>query len=331
MPASMPTQPKLIATPALLTAARERLAAKDPVALAFLAEAKRNMPVGYYGGSDLIWNLALAWQLTGDATFADRAIALAFDEVALGPANWSADSGFRSRNRLPALAIGFDWCWDRLSAAQITALTDYMRGWVDWIWKSGYHRANPEGNYFWGHVWGTMAVACALNDPDLLTLAEMKWKLLWSYLNTDAKGGWLHDGTSYGCGMVTNLCLAAAAYQSVKGLTLFSPPVDDLIRCRVASTLPDLKGVVPFGDQADSAKEKWTDGDLLGVRIYQAFAKEEVPQAQNWLAAVSPFSLRYYWLEWAKVLFPSSGDASLVSFPDFYVAPGAGYVVARSR
>ena len=118
---------------------------------------------GYgYNGSDwqsMLETLGIAYQVTGNPTYASKGIELIDYIASLGVAGTLApaaiDSGFPSRSAIYGLAIGYDWLHERLTAKQKAAVAQALNIWFDWFTRAAFENNGPAyGNYFGGHLLG---------------------------------------------------------------------------------------------------------------------------------------------------------------------------------
>lgn len=165
------------------------------------------VPMGNAYQGDLqfqrVASFALCYQVSGNATYAQKAIALLttndcanLSEATYGCSplyfsQYSTDSGYGIRNYVPALAIAYDWLYDYMGNTAVSvsdlsattlrgALIQRMNGWLDWYAKSGYCRIGdgncvaasgtynglPIANYFSGYLLGQVVAAVAIGSDD---------------------------------------------------------------------------------------------------------------------------------------------------------------------
>ena len=109
--------PRIWLTPTVLAHLRAQAAANSPrwLALKHVCDSS-STPTWDVG----IYNYALAYQISSDPSYADRAIALMQLSVNDGMRAITGDSGYQARNLLPGMAVGYDWCYPRLTPPQRT-------------------------------------------------------------------------------------------------------------------------------------------------------------------------------------------------------------------
>ena len=117
---------------------------------------------GYYGGvySEAIRHLGLVYKLTGNTVYSDKVIEVMQTMVdTVDVSVIKGDSGYGIRNYGPAMAIGYDWCYEQLSEDLKTGAYQRLNEWLDWYANGtpeyptpGYQNNGPAlGNYFSGY------------------------------------------------------------------------------------------------------------------------------------------------------------------------------------
>jgi hypothetical protein len=186
-------------------------------------------------------NYALMYQLTGNAAYGNRAIAIVeylFGHPYSGYTidTWiSFDWYYTDRYLVPPVAIVLDWCWDIMSTDQRNTFISQLDRWAasmmtgdPWAWNE------PSGNYFFGHTWALLTIAYAIYghtataqtylDRALLMLGEgIKYakgeETIWDFMGNytgRAKGGLWNEGTSYGCVDNEFICASILAVRSAE-------------------------------------------------------------------------------------------------------------------
>jgi hypothetical protein len=118
------------------------------------------------GWYDAFRYLGLAYAVTNNSVYATKALQLIDHINSLTAAGIvspeAADSGYPSRYAALGLALGFDWFYNSLSAAQKAATSATLNYWYDWYVTSAYlNTPHPEGNYWGGHQVGFGAAGLA--------------------------------------------------------------------------------------------------------------------------------------------------------------------------
>ena len=185
--------PRIWLTPGLLSVLNTKKVANDPDWLALKARAdlyktytvpaydrsacsSKQLCYTYEGSGwyDAMLTLALAYQITGDASYAAQAKAVLV--AANAPYKNSGDltpitldSGYPTRFVLPVLAIGYDWLYDYLDTTTKTDTINTIN--AAYTWFSGgsppYAYNGPAyNNYFGGHMLGFGLAADATDGDD---------------------------------------------------------------------------------------------------------------------------------------------------------------------
>lgn len=375
------TRPRIWLTPEIMAKKSLEAIPTNPDWMALYNEAVLELDPNRYGGMDNTINLAFVWQITGEARFADAAIAHVMTAVAKGPAAYSRDSGFDSRNVLTNMAVVYDWCHARLTPEQKTAIRAHIEGWCDWLlqpvapglsaeemvanlahmrgwigipeppsapahpedteWRVPgavpYNVNAPQGNYWMGHVLGLWLAALSLGEDspkaaDYLAAAKSKWVTQGlPYFEVRAKGGFVHDGTSYGAGTLFRMVFALEAHRTATGEDLMTPWVSEALTCKVHMCSPDNKFRVPFGDQSGNMKHGLTSYDIMPFLIYQSVRPNDplAPILRDWIGRVRPTATLFWFARWVDFMWPVVGPSAPM-IDTFWYAKGAGYATSRT-
>lgn len=142
-----PGHPRIYLTPAKLATLQARAVPSNPRWTQLLAEA--DDPDGEMHAK------ALVSQVTGQASYCDQAIAAA-EALMADPGDYSTKSG--------DLALVYDWCYSRLSAAQRTEFVDYFNAWGD---ETHANDSSGWGNYWprWGYSYALVGLAAYGDSP----------------------------------------------------------------------------------------------------------------------------------------------------------------------
>jgi Right handed beta helix region len=229
---------------------------------------------GYgYEGSDwqtTVQTLGLAYQITGKQTYAAKGIQLLDYIASLGAAGMTApeaiDSGFPSRTTIVALAVGYDWFYDRLTSDEKLTAIRALNVWFDWFRKFAFEKDGPAyGNYFGGHVLG-FGLAGYATSPDNPRGAEIV-KAIRALFDTEVgkaftsggfAGGYPAESYTYGANHFERLLLYMLATKTATGEDLFAKT--DYAQRMARNLLYNLKpNRWQTSDEADFA------GDFTGV------------------------------------------------------------------
>ena len=341
-------RPRLLLAPADLANLKAKAAANSAP-----WRALKSACDGYLGSIDpydvSIPQYALAYQVTGDTRYSSKAIQLMEAKVALGLAAVTRDSGYDARSTLPALALGYDWCYDRMTIDQRSRIRAGMEADADWVWPEtnparadGWAVRFPGNNYHSGFL-ATWMIGLALSGDspkaaNYITQARRRWQdEVLPYLAKYGKGGWLLDGSNYGPGSAYRWLLYLAAHKSATGEDLiqgFAWP-GEWVQSKLAVTMPDMRHQLPSGDQ--SRVSDATFGDLDRSSVLVALATCNLPAAitgpaRTWLDTISVPVIRNRADQWQEFLFsPEDVPATpLTAAHGSSFHPSAGIVTMRS-
>lgn len=325
-------RPRLFFTPELLAAKKAEAAALTPRWKSLVAVTKAAFTET---SKDWVPNLALCYVITGEARYARRAYTLLKVVTDQGMVKFTADSGKPAAELMLSAALVYDWCFDQLAETEAINLAARMQAWEDWIWTP---RDKPWGvdapwdNYFHGFTLATWLYGLALGVDAAVNVARDKWlnrALPW--LQTEAAGGFLQEGTNYGCGSLVSILMQLAAHKTATGEDLLPGWTDKAMTAKVHQTAPDFIAKAAFGDQASSYPAKHSDTDRIAFLLGLRFA--DVPADRFWLDTIKPNLNTRGQDFWQEFLFYRTDLVALDYtqwVPTFWVASGAGYLSTRS-
>ena len=195
---------------------------------------------GYQGSGylDAIVNLGVCYQVqkTLDPSRADPYGKKVVDILtkmseSTGPHSVSPlrDHGYGIRNFGIGMALGYDWAYPLLSAAEKKRVYLELNRWIDAFDKEGFGREHAQGNYFAGY-YAAKGLAALATDGDNPS-ADLQWKDWLSrlhgkmvqpfYAQYMAGGGW-PEGWNYGPLASINMVLPVLGAHTAKGLDLVS-------------------------------------------------------------------------------------------------------------
>src|SRR5256885_15309174 len=141
------------------------------------------------------------------------------------------DSGYGIRFFGLGLALGFDWLYDAMSAADRIRVYTAIDAWVDAYESGGFGRDHPQGNYFAGY-YATKAVAALATEGDD-PRAAAQWTDFLNRVHGQAGqpdypahplGGGRAGGPKYRPPATVNTVLARLAAQTPQGVGLVHAP-----------------------------------------------------------------------------------------------------------
>lgn len=339
--------PRIWLTPSTLTQLRAQAAANSPRWVA-LKNAVDSSSTPDWGVG--IMNYALAYQVSGDPTYADKAIALMQISVNDGLNAITPDSGYQCRNLLPGMAVGYDWCYNRLTPAQRSQFQAQMEQWAEWVWpetnssrSSAWGVDNPGNNYFHGFMFTWMVgLALAGDSPkatSYIDLALQKWSsMVTPYLATTGAGGYLLEGTNYGTSSTRYMFWYLAAHTTATGQNLLSAPgfswARDAVIARLYLTGPMMDRLYPGGDQARESSAALSDYDRTPMLVAQASMDPTTAgYAKWWLDHTNPNQNLWKFTQWEEFLWYQNSLTGIdytQTLPTGYWSSGAGWLTSRS-
>jgi hypothetical protein len=342
--------PRLFLTPERLTLLKSRAAANAPKFKDLKLIADAALTPAVTGGSDVsIQNCGLLYQITGDPKYATKAIQLMEIMIAAPSGVITRDSGYDTRNLFPTLALGYDWCYDRLTDDQKQRICRRLEQWVEWTWpdtnpaRAGAWAVNNPGNNYWIGFLSTWMVGLALlgDSPKasgFISLAQQKWQQVGRpYYDRYHKGGYPSEGTAYG--KPGALLEVLAAHSTATDENLLDPAtlawVKEVAYCWMHVTAPSLRHIYPGGDQARISAAPTSEYDrLVGLLLLNFLTGPEAGYIKWWLDHITPSSMnawKYY--RWNEFLWYRDDVPALDyrrRIPTMHFAPGMGWVSVRS-
>ncbi len=253
---SAATHPSILLKGDTLAAAEKKKAANDPswidlkTACDKYAAATVEYPDGKaYGNSTLIglgyqgdgynepiFDLGICYQLTkaSDNAAAAKYAAKGIDilmKMSVPPGQAHAynpltDSGYGIRNFGVAMAIGYDWLGEAMSAAQKKQVYTSLNYWISEFERNGFGYNHPQGNYFAGYfaAKALTALATSGDNPQAENLWT-SWKTKYDtvvqpYYEKWIKGGGWPEGWNYGALATQNMLWPIIAEYTANGIDL---------------------------------------------------------------------------------------------------------------
>jgi hypothetical protein len=342
--------PRIWLTPSLLTRLRSQAAAGSPrwLALKQLCDGWLSYPKPY---GDWELNYSLAYLISGDVRYADRAIALAQAKIDMGMAalNQAGTHGYDVRYVLPDVAITYDWCYDRLTPAQRAAFRVQLEAWSDWVWPetnpsraTGWSVHNPGDNFYHGFMM-TWVVGLALygDSPKAqgyIDVARTHWLTeARPYLEKYGAGGYFLEGTSYGTETLFRIFWYLQAHATATGEDLFDTPrfrwPREAILNQLYVTCPTLERMYPGGDQTRDAGAPLSDyGRSSALVSLWALDPTTAGYAKWWLDHITPNGNDFRWFAWEECLWYRDELPAVdytAALPTGYLAAGSGWMSSR--
>ncbi|MGE0322731.1 MAG: heparinase II/III family protein [Polyangiaceae bacterium] len=231
------------------------------------------------------WYSALIYVLSGEAKYADDAIArtdswVANEESLISAgqrAEVAADSYLYVGDHIGSLALVYDWCFDRLTEDQRSRWLAYANRAVNNVWNpeaatwggvsypwSGWSIDNPSNNYYYSFLRATMLLGLASRGEnseadgwiDKFRKEKIQDQLVPTF-QTDLVGGGSREGTGYGVAMMRLFELYELWEQTTgERIADLTPHARDSMANLVHAIVPTRDRLAPVGDHArDSSAE----------------------------------------------------------------------------
>ncbi|MBC8449847.1 MAG: DNRLRE domain-containing protein [Chloroflexi bacterium] len=211
----------------------------------------------------------------------------------------SADSWLYFGEAAAGMAVGYDWCYEHLTAAERARFINQLNVWVDeafamdspWAYYAVEHR--PDVNRYYAHFYGRAMVGLATlgdNEPRAQeyvdVVREQNGKEIVPFLNRYGEGGDWSEGWNYMQPTMQHLFLAYEAARGVYGDDPYrdTPFARGLLSFLIHATLPDLGHGYPEGDLWETTASI-TDGHrVVMLLLVNEFADESLgAYGQHWL------------------------------------------------
>lgn len=352
-------RPRLWLTPATLPLLQAKAVASNDRWSPVLQAAMK--PADWNTG---ILNYALAYQMTGDATYARAAWSLmqqsmgaglhqvssaslepfAHPSIPLigfvdptGTNEVSGDSGYQARNYFPAACVCLDWLHGWLTPAMRGQLIADIEVCADWIWPetnpsrtTGWAVASPGSNYYQSFMFTWLAGLALFGESPkaqgYLDNARRRWDTeVIPYLNGAARGGVWPEGLGYGTGSTGFLLWYLLAHQSATG--------EDLIAgtpwCKDAVT-----AMLHFTTPA--LTEKAPFGDLAAGPLNDYARRVMLSMSGHdgrcaaWLNKITPARNQQVLTRFEEFLWAPPVGIGPPPEPTFFCADGVGLVSSRT-
>ena len=357
------THPRILLNHApTLAFLRNRLQAEVPAAKRFQAFVDAQVAgADAYGFQP--WFAALIYRLTGEAAYANYAIAktdaaVAAEETLIAhgrAANVSDDSYLGVGEIVGNLALVYDWCNDRLTPAQRSRWIGYGNQSVWNVWHpqrarwgdktfawTGWSVDNPSNNYYYSFLRATMLLGLAThgeNDQapvwlDTFRVAKLERQLFPTF-RRDLKGGGSREGTGYGTAMRTLFMLFDLWERSTgERLADKTPHPYESMAALIHSTVPTLDRLAPTGDHARDSSAALFDyhrdylQELIALYPDRPLAGAAVTYLRNSSVPAMKQGFNFY----ADFIYGDFAVAPrpLDDLPTAYHATGTGQVMLRS-
>ena len=311
---------------------------------------KISYPYEGKGWYDALSTLALAYQVSGNAAYASKALELIDSFSSLASVQVIApeaiDGSYPSRNVGLGLALAYDWLYDQFSDSEKAAVVSTANAWFDWCKVNGYRHAGPaDSNYWGGHILGLSALGYATygDNPraqEIIDWARSNWNTQMALATGPGgglAGGYPEEGYSYGGAHLARLLEYMLMIQTVTGEDLFSSTnfAQTVAKSLIYNRKPNRWQVIAEGTQAGSfsgflatlpslvlshALSGTTEGGWM-QQFYNTFAPLPKP---NTVQQAAPTEI---------LLFYRAGRSAVdytMSLPGYFYSPGDEHTYQRS-
>ncbi|TSC71929.1 MAG: fibronectin, type III domain-containing protein, partial [Parcubacteria group bacterium Gr01-1014_38] len=305
-------------------------------------------------GTDMLPVLGLAYQVTGNVTYAQRAASILRTNAVASNTIFNLEhNGYYYRTELWYMAVGFDWVKDQLTPAERAQVAGWLMDRADAVWPettpsraTGWAVSDPANNYFWGFMMSWPAALAAdgfdtgshpisgTNRPQYhRNLALSKWRtLVRPFTDGWGKGGVWAEGTNYDS--TYNMALILDAHKTATGQDLINEPgfnfLKDSLKWRMYSTAPNNGVAYNYGDQSRyPGAPLWSLDRLRALPVFADITDQTLrQQTKYWLEQVAPATLDQYHKAWEFLYYDEDLPVTpLSSLPLSYYAEGPGLLV----
>lgn len=373
-PSFAPGHPRvLLSNAATLSCLQSLLGQGAPSATRFKAwvdeEVDRAGEPGYVIGEPSAyafegWYAALLYRVTGEARYADFAVAFADHLVAAEEAriaggenaSVSFDSYLYVGDTIGDIALVYDWCADRIAPAQKTRWVAYMNQAVANVWDpagatwggrpapwTGWSVDNPSNNYYYSFLRATMLLGLATRGENpradewiaKFRTAKIGAQLVPTFLH-DLVGGGSREGTGYGTAMRKLFELYDWWERSTgERIADLTPHAEASLQWMTHAITPTLDRIVPIGDHPRDS-EAWLfdyHREYLLVLMSLYAGTRPAAVADRLLADSSlPRMGSGFQLVWDYLYEPAAQPSvDLAEYGRSSYSAGSGLLTARSR
>ena len=320
----------------------------------------------WVGGADLwgfrAWNSALMGQLTGNAGYCTKAVAVIETQVATAETAIAAgqrpavanDSYLEVGDLIGDLALVYDWCFTSLTTTQKTRWLAYADQAVWNVWHptqakwgtttftwSGWSTNDPSDNYYYSFLRSTMLLGLAAHgestqgDGWLTQFRDTKiMGQLVPTFTADLTGGGSREGTGYGVAM-RNLWKLYDLWFASTGEDLASKTghTRASMLAFMHQVVPTLDRIAPTGDLSRDSTAAFFDYHRDYLQTLVALYPNDglARRAKKLLEGASVQRMGNQFMAVDDFLYEdASVSATPIDLNTAYYAPGIGELYARS-
>jgi hypothetical protein len=309
------------------------------------------------------WNGALLGQLTGNAAYCAKSIAVVEAQVVAAEALFQAgqrpevalNSYLHIGEMIGDLALVYDWCFDAVTPAQRTRWIAYANQAISNVWNptgatwggaaqswNGWSVNNPSNNYYYAFLRATMLVGLATKDENPQAdafLAKFRDEKILGQLvptfATDLPGGGSREGTGYGVAM-RNLFELYDLWKETTGekLATKTKHARESMALFIHQTMPTLDKIAPTGDHARDHTAPFFDYQRHYLQLLIAlYPTDPMARRAKQLLASSNTPAMTQGFMYAYDFIYDNANVSLFALDGLgtaHHAPGIGQIYARS-
>jgi hypothetical protein len=272
-----PVHPRIWLTKELVAKLKARARNGDPRWLALRKKADSLLvnpePQNKYGrGVTGVAILALTYQVTGDVKYAKAAINAVMGAL---PVLLPSADGFHEWSGWGMeISVGFDWCYDQLSAQQRAAIAKWLMDQADAVRKETnggkvyFGSEQGANNYHWHHQYAWLAALAVYNDePRAVThlkLAMTRYQnIAVPFFRGFGSGGVFAEGTSYDSADHVGEILTAHLTATGTNPAALEKFTTETLFWRIHSTCPGGAFANLYGDQTRANTAPIWDRDRI--------------------------------------------------------------------
>jgi len=309
------------------------------------------------------WNGALMSQLTGNAAYCTKSIAVVEAQVVAAEALFTTggrpevalNSYLHIGEMIGDLALVYDWCFDQVTPTQRTRWINYANQAVSNVWNptgatwggtaqpwNGWSVNNPSNNYYYSFLRATMLVGLATKgenpaaDGFLSTFRDEKiMGQLVPTFSAELQGGGSREGTGYGVAM-RNLFEIYDLWKATTGEKLATKTMHarESMSSFIHQTMPTLDKIAPTGDHARDHTAPFFDYQRHYLQLLIAiFPSDPLARRAKKLIADSNTPAMSQGFMYAYDFIYDNASVSLFALDGMgttHYAPGIGQIYSRS-
>lgn len=299
------------------------------------------------------YNYALAYLITGDNIYADKAKAKMWEiynfDLPKGMPGYLGS--YFARSHPPELSVVYDWLYDKLTIEERTMIWQKLNEWADFYFYGPEYEGQwavnkPHNNFFYGRILGggLTAIATFGDNPrakewfDLVRYDKYERLAKTVFINDYKHGGWLYEGSDYSQASYTYLFQYFWALKTATGENLFRDtgfPIA-VIYNMIHNIQPTLDRLLPTGDWTGNQTQGYLDNwpKFIMLLLAEEFKDSTHGEYAQWCLNKSKFYDKYgdSW-KWVPLLWynPNIPERNIAELPlNYFDGDGTGFIYGRS-